>query len=88
MKYRTLIKDVNNVTCKYVEGDDNFGTSVLKLDRIDVCVPSSSEYSIQPIDLLNIVLGLLIIFVFVKLGYDYYNYKRYSKLPWIVTKLP
>lgn len=79
--------DAPNITCKYIQGDNNFGTSVISLNRGDVCVVPT-EYSIQPIDMLNIVLALLIVFIFVKLGYDYYHYKKYSKLPWFVTKLP
>lgn len=86
-KYHTIIVDAANVTCKYIEGDDNFGNSVLAIKRSDVCkVPT--ENKIQPIDLLNVVLASLILFVLSKLAYDYYHYRRSGRLPWIVTKLP
>lgn len=81
------IKDSTNVTCKYVEGDDNFGVKVLALKRTDVC-KFPDEPKIQPLDLLNGFLGSLIILVLGKLGYDYYHYRKSGRLPWIVTKLP
>lgn len=61
--------------------------SVLALKRHDVCI-LATEYAIQPIDMLNGVLATLIIFVIVKLSYDYYNFRAYGQLPWIVTKMP
>lgn len=86
-KYNTVIKDAMDVTCKYIEGDDNFGAQVLSLTRSDVC-KLSTEYKVQPLDLLNGVLGALIILVLGKLGYDYYHYRKSGRLPWIVTKMP
>lgn len=89
LKYKTLVKDAFNITCKYLEGDKNFGLSVIKLNRGDVCVTNrSSDEFLKPIDVLNIVLASLIVFIFAKLAYDYYHYKKYSQLPWFVTKLP
>ncbi|GAB0086504.1 Cytoplasmic phosphatidylinositol transfer protein 1 [Sergentomyia squamirostris] len=87
MKYHTIIKDYTNITCKYIEGDDNFRTSVITLNRGDVC-KLPSEYRIQPIELLNGILAFLIFLTLGKLAFDYYHYKRYGKVPWIVTKLP
>lgn len=92
IKYKTIVKDSENITCKYLEGDKNFGLPVITLVRGDVCVNSNknagSESIIKPIDILNIVMASLIVLIFVKLGYDYYYYKKYSKLPWFVSKLP
>lgn len=89
IKYKAIVKDANNISCKYLEGDKNFGISVITLNRGDVCVTSNTNSnSIKPIDILNIVMASLIVFIFVKLAYDYYHYKKYSKLPWFVTKLP
>lgn len=87
LKYKSIMKDASNVTCKYLEGDKNFGISVITLKRGDVCVSNKSTF-IKPIDILNIVMASLIVFIFVKLAYDYYHYKKYSQLPWFVTKLP
>lgn len=86
-KYHTIINDASNVTCKYIEGDDNFGKSVLALKRGDVC-KLPTEYRIRPLDLLNGVLASLIILIFSKLAYDYYHYRKSGRLPWIVTKMP
>lgn len=86
-KYHSIIVDSANVTCKYIEGDDNFGNSVLALKRGDVC-KLATQYKIQPLDLLNCVLGSLILFILGKLAYDYYYYRKMGRLPWIVTKMP
>lgn len=88
LKYKALVYDASNITCKYLEGDKNFGISVITLKRADVCVTPSKSGGIKPIDILNIVMACLIVFIFVKLAYDYYHYKKYSKLPWFVTKMP
>lgn len=87
MKYSKVISDSGNVTCKYVEGDQNFRSQVLSLRRGDVC-KLPTEHKIQPLDLLNGILGTLIILVLGKLAYDYYRYRKYGALPWIVTKIP
>lgn len=86
-KFHAIIKDSTNVTCKYIEGDDNFGVKVLALKRTDVC-KFPDEPKIHPLDLLNGFLGSLIVLVMGKLGYDYYHYRKSGRLPWIVTKLP
>lgn len=79
--------DSANVTCKYIEGDDNLGNAVLALKRSDVC-KVQSQHSIQPLDLINTVLASLIFLVLGKLAYDYYYYRKMGRLPWIVTKMP
>lgn len=86
-KYHSIINDASNVKCKYIEGDNNFGNSVLALKRGDVC-KLPTEYKIRPLDLLNGVLATLIILIFSKLFYDYYHYRKSGRLPWIVTKMP
>lgn len=87
MKYHTVIRDAANVTCKYIEGDDNFGAQVMRLKRGDFC-KLPNEHGIQPLDILNGVLGSLIVLVVGKLAYDYYHYRKSGRLPWIVTKIP
>jgi len=39
------------------------------------------------LDVINGLLATLVVLVFVRLGYDYYHYKRSGKLPWIASKL-
>lgn len=87
MRFHTVIKDADNVTCKYIEGDTNFGAQVTRLKRGDFC-KLNTEYRIQPLDLLNGVLSTLIVLVLGNLAYDYYHYRKSGRLPWIVTKLP
>lgn len=85
-KYHGIISDASNVTCKYIEGDNNFGNSVLALKRSDVC-KLNTEYNIQPWTVLDCILAVLIILIFINLGYDYYYYRKSGRLPWIVVKL-
>lgn len=86
-RHRELIKDVNDIRCVYTDDDGNIlKSSVLALKRHDIC--EIDDPAIKPIDLLNILLAILIIFIVSKLSYDYYYYRRSGRLPWIVTKMP
>lgn len=60
---------------------------ILELSRSSVC-RSPTEYSVQALDLLNLVLASLIVLILGKLAYDYYHFKKTGQLPWIVTKMP
>lgn len=84
---REIIKDVNEIQCGKLEGDEIIYYAVLALKRSDVCI-LNSEHTIQPIDILNVALAMTIMFIIIKLCYDYYNFRFYGQLPWIVTKLP
>ena len=62
---------------------------MLQISVLDLSQECHSESAILPaIDIVNILLSALILFIFVKLAYDYYHYKKSGKLPWIVTILP
>ncbi|XP_074036078.1 protein singed wings 2 isoform X2 [Leptinotarsa decemlineata] len=87
-KYAQQIKDIHDVKCSYVEGDENSLLPIVDLSRSSVC-RLSTEYSLQEgLDLLNAILASLIVFVLGKLVYDYYHFKKTGKLPWIVMKMP
>ncbi|CAH0564117.1 unnamed protein product [Brassicogethes aeneus] len=87
-KYATYVKDLREIKCSYVEGDENSLLPILDISRSSVC-RYPNEYSVQEaLDLLNAVLASLIVFVLGKLAYDYYHFKKTGKLPWIVTKIP
>lgn len=89
-KYRSITMDVTNITCRLVVGDPKANIlikNVLKINRNEVC-KMPSDYTIPLLDLLNVVLGSLIILIFSKLGYDYYQYRKYGRLPWMVMKMP
>lgn len=83
--HRDIIKDINEIQCSARDGDEIVFYSVLALKRNDVCI-LTTEYTIQPIDMLNVVLAMIIIFIVIKLSYDCYNFRVYGQLPWIVTK--
>ncbi|VEN45081.1 unnamed protein product [Callosobruchus maculatus] len=87
-KYATQIRDIRDVKCSYVEGDENSLMPIIDLSRSSVCrLPP--EYSLQEgLDLLNGILASLIVFILGKLAYDYYHFKKTGRLPWIVTKMP
>ncbi|KAF2897410.1 hypothetical protein ILUMI_08764 [Ignelater luminosus] len=86
-KYETQIRDIDDIKCSYVEGDENSLTLISELSRSSVCrLPN--EYSIRILDLLNGILATLIVLILGKLAYDYYYFKKTGKLPWIVTKMP
>lgn len=90
MKYHTVIKDSANISCKYIESEFDKELAeplVLSLKYGDVCT-LPPDYKILALGLLNIVLATLIVMVLSKLAYDYYNYRKFGKLPWIATKLP
>lgn len=84
--YRETIKDASVIQCVKRENDDTIFYPVLALKRNDVCI--SIEYTIQPIDMLSVFLAISVIFIVFKLIYDYYNFRAYGHLPWIVTKMP
>lgn len=87
-KHRDIIKDVTDIQCEYIDDNDKMLTSsVLALKRGDVC-QLPTDPTMQPIHLLNLILTILILFIVVKLSYDYYHYRKSGRLPWIVTKLP
>lgn len=86
--HRSIIKDFSDIQCQYVDEDGELATnSVLALKRGEVCA-LPTENSIQPLDLLNGVMATLIVFIIVKLSYDYYHYRKSGRLPWLVTKMP
>ncbi|KAJ8975667.1 hypothetical protein NQ317_003166 [Molorchus minor] len=87
-KYAPQIKDIRDIKCSYVQGDQNSLVPISEISRSSVC-RFPTEYSAQEaLDLLNAVLAFLIVFILSKLAYDYYNFKKTGKLPWIITKMP
>ncbi|XP_012251576.2 protein singed wings 2 isoform X2 [Athalia rosae] len=87
-RHPSLFKDVNEITCSKVENDENSEKTIRELSRTAICTSPADEYWLQPLDILNVVLASMIIFVLGKLLYDYWTFKRTGKLPWIVAKIP
>ncbi|XP_045477096.1 protein singed wings 2 isoform X2 [Harmonia axyridis] len=86
-KFSHQISDLMEIKCSYVEGDENSMVPIIGLSRSSLC-RFPSEYSVQALDLINVILVFLIIGVLAKLAYDYYHFKRTGRVPWIVTKMP
>ncbi|KAH8252973.1 hypothetical protein KR032_002818 [Drosophila birchii] len=88
-KYKDIVRDAWNVSCTYMQEDEQRLAKVLTLSRQDMCnVSVDSGPLIHPIDWLNAVLASLILLILGKLAFDYYHYKYYGRVPWIVMKMP
>ncbi|XP_015605389.1 protein singed wings 2 isoform X2 [Cephus cinctus] len=88
IRYTSLVKDVNDVKCSSVVQDKNSNKQIRDLTRTAICIPPDSEYGLQPLDIMNIVMASLIFFILGKLLYDCWFFKRTGQLPWIVAKIP
>ncbi|XP_016994636.2 protein singed wings 2 [Drosophila takahashii] len=88
-KYKDIVRDAWNMSCTYRLDDDQLLAKVLTLSRQEMCnISEESGIQIHPIDWLNGVLASLILLILGKLAYDYYFYKYYGRVPWIVMKMP
>lgn len=86
-KYNAIMRDAWNITCTYKQGDELKTSKIINISREDVCKPKD-ESKIHALDWVNGLLASLIVFILGKLAYDYYYYKNYGRVPWIVMKLP
>ncbi|XP_005186576.2 protein singed wings 2 [Musca domestica] len=87
IKYGDIMRDSGNITCKYIQDGEEKKSRLMTLTREDVCKPKD-ESKIHILDWVNGLLAALILLILGKLGYDYYYYKNYGRVPWIVMKLP
>ncbi|XP_014262378.1 protein singed wings 2 isoform X2 [Cimex lectularius] len=87
LKYRTLIRDINDIRCAEQENDQNSLKLIRDLSLNSIC-REPRTLLMSPVDSINLILFLLILFIIIKLMYDYWIYKATGKLPWIATKLP
>lgn len=87
LKYQKAIKDVDDIRCALVDGDDNSLMIIQQLQRTSLC-KEPDEYFLDGLDILNIVLASLILLIVGNLLYDYLTFKKTGKVPWIVTKMP
>lgn len=85
IKYETIV-DKDKIICSNVKNDaEIYGNRLLDMTRNDLC-QVDEEY--DPFEILSILFAVLIVLLFANLLYDYYNYKKYGKLPWIAIKTP
>lgn len=88
IRYTNLVRDINEVRCAFVRGDENSNKQIRDLTRTEICISPEENTLIYPLDILNIILASLIFLILGKLLYDYWFFKKTGKLPWIVSKIP
>lgn len=72
------IPDMDNITCAPTAGK-HANKVVLRLSVTDMCYSDGQE--VHYLDVVNVILGLLIIIVLVKLVYDWWQFKHSGHLP-------
>lgn len=78
-----LITDQKQIRCLSDKNEpDIYGRLLMELTKNDVCKDDGFPLNIY--EIMSIVFSALIFLLFVNLLYDYYLYKNYGKLPWIV----
>lgn len=87
IKYNDILRDSWNITCTYVHDNEEKMSKILAITREDIC-KSMDESKLYMLDWINGILATMILFILGKLAYDYYYYKNYGRVPWIVMKLP
>ncbi|KAI4500343.1 hypothetical protein M0802_004760 [Mischocyttarus mexicanus] len=88
IRYTNLIRDINEVKCAVISGDENSNKQIRDLTRTEICISPDENTLIYPLDILNIILALMILLIIGKVLYDYWSFKKTGKLPWIVSKIP
>ncbi|XP_053687840.1 protein singed wings 2 [Sabethes cyaneus] len=87
-KHESVVVDSRNITCYTLdeEGHKSY-LPVMTLTPNDVCLVSEkNEAAIY--DILSVIFASLILLIISKLAYDYYIYRKYGKLPWLIMKMP
>ncbi|XP_063974463.1 protein singed wings 2 isoform X1 [Diachasmimorpha longicaudata] len=87
-RYTKLVKDINEIRCHSAKNFENLDKPIRDLTRTEICISESETTWLYPLDVLNVFLASMIIFILGKLVYDYWSFKRTGKLPWLVAKIP
>ncbi|XP_053654932.2 protein singed wings 2-like [Cherax quadricarinatus] len=82
--YQNYEMDPSNIRC--ANWTSTAGQQVVKLDVNSLCAPDPPL--LQPLDILNICMGILLLMLIFNFLHNFVQYKRHGKLPWIITKLP
>lgn len=78
-----LIADQQQIRCLSESNDpDIFGRYLLELSKTDVC--KIDTFPLNPYEIMSIIFASLIVLIILNLLYDFYLYRNYGKLPWIV----
>ncbi|KAK2727045.1 hypothetical protein QYM36_007786 [Artemia franciscana] len=86
-KHSKNIKDVGFMRCASREGDLNSNKKVTEVALESVCV-DESDGTIEIMNLINVALALFTLLLIGNLCYDYYQFRKTGRIPWIVTKMP
>lgn len=82
-----LITDQREMRCLSEKNDaDIYGKSLMELKQSDVC--KVNRFPLNIYEIMSIVFAVLIVLILSNLLYDYYMYRTYGKLPWIVLHTP
>ncbi|XP_062549946.1 protein singed wings 2-like [Armigeres subalbatus] len=87
-KHESVVVDSRNITC-YITDDDGHKSYhyMMVLTPNDVCLLTVHNKA-AVYDILSILFASLILLIVIKLAYDYYIYRKYGKLPWLIMKMP
>jgi len=87
---QSKLQDLTSVTCADGSVPDSIvGRKLMDIDSSVLCPRSEkAEQKEQVLQAVCAVLAILIIITFTKLLYDYWNYRKRGKLPWIVYRMP
>jgi hypothetical protein len=85
-KFNKLIPDSTEIKCNNPKNSREInGRPIMSITVLEICkIPTSLNIC----DILSIVFAILIVLVSVNFLIDYYRYKNYGKLPWIVLNTP
>lgn len=82
-KYDSIIMDQKQIRCLSDKNEDEiYGRSLMELTKNDVCL--EKKFPLNPYEILSILFACFIVMILANLLHDYYLYRKYNKLPWIV----
>lgn len=82
-----LIVDQKKMQCLSDKNDEKiYGQFVMHLTKTDVC--KTKEFPLNKYEIMSIVFASLTILLLLNFLYDYYLYKHYGKLPYLVLHTP
>lgn len=87
LKYKRVIRDLTDIRCSKSSDKKTSLVQISTMPLGNVC-SNETELAISPINIVNIVLFALIMFILGKFLYDWRNFKNTGKLPWLSSVLP
>lgn len=85
-KYKLII-DQKKIRCQNEKNDPEInGRFLMDLTKTDVC--KTKKVLLNNYEIASIIFSVLIVIIAVNFAVDYYRYKYYGKLPWIVLNSP